>query len=209
MKFCLSAQERLSLLHKGLIKELKQQRRRRLRKRHLKMNSHFLKLYRAYSISFNSSNVGKFFWSWILKDCIKVQEKKKKVVVLCSHASTKREIRHFHVVIVQRRLRNVQKCVMHVQSCCFANINLLVFCRSRCRRCRRRCLSSLMVSYREAGQMDYYFCWNTQWEPPGRRGTGLFSKRNSVVCCHGVGAKEWEWTQSFVWRVEIWTIRWM
>ena len=27
---------------------------------------------------------------------------------------------------------------MHVQSCCVANINLLLFCRSRCRR-RRRC----------------------------------------------------------------------
>ena len=31
--------------------------------------------------------------------------------------STKREIRRFHVVVVQRRLRNVQKSVMHVQSC--------------------------------------------------------------------------------------------
>ena len=40
--------------------------------------------------------------------------------------ATKREIRHFHVVVVQRRLRNVQKSVMHVQSCCFANLNLLV-----------------------------------------------------------------------------------
>ena len=45
--------------------------------------SRCLKLYRAYSISFNSSNVGKVFWSWILKDCIKVQEKERKVVVLC------------------------------------------------------------------------------------------------------------------------------
>ena len=36
-------------------------------------------------------------------------------------SSTKREIRHFHVVVVQRRQRNVQKKVMHVQSCCFAN----------------------------------------------------------------------------------------
>ena len=35
--------------------------------------------------------------------------------------STKREIRHFHVVVVQRRQRNVQKSVMHVQSYCFAN----------------------------------------------------------------------------------------
>ena len=31
---------------------------------------------------------------------------------------------------------------MHVRSCCFANLNLLLFCRWRCRR-RRRCLSSL------------------------------------------------------------------
>ena len=55
-------------------------------------------------------------------------------------------------MVLQRRLRNVQKSMMHVQSCFF-------FCRSRCRRrcrCRRRrrrrcrgrgrnrCLSSLM-----------------------------------------------------------------
>ena len=31
--------------------------------------------------------------------------------------STKRDIRRFHVVVGQRRLRNVQKSVMHVQSC--------------------------------------------------------------------------------------------
>ena len=35
--------------------------------------------------------------------------------------STKPEIRHYHVVVVQRRLRNAQKSVMHVQSCYFAN----------------------------------------------------------------------------------------
>ena len=35
-----------------------------------KVNSRCFKLYRAYSISFNSSNVGDFFWSWILKDYI-------------------------------------------------------------------------------------------------------------------------------------------
>ena len=44
-------------------------------------------------------------------------------------AALKREIRHFHVVFVQRQQRNVQKSVMHVQSCCFTN--------SRCR--SRRC----------------------------------------------------------------------
>ena len=36
-------------------------------------------------------------------------------------SSTNREIRHFHVLVVQRRQRNIQKSVMHVQSCCFAN----------------------------------------------------------------------------------------
>ena len=41
-------------------------------------------------------------------------------------SSTKRSIRHFHVVVVQWRQRNVQKSVMHVQSCCFANRNLLL-----------------------------------------------------------------------------------
>ena len=42
-------------------------------------------------------------------------------------SSTKREIRHFHVIVMGRRQRNVQKYVMYVQSCCFANINLLLF----------------------------------------------------------------------------------
>ena len=50
-----------------------------------KVNSRCFKLYRAYSISFTSSNVGKCFWSWILKDCIKIQGKtEKKFVALCS-----------------------------------------------------------------------------------------------------------------------------
>ena len=57
-------------------------------------------------------------------------------------SSTKRGIRHFHVVVVEWRHRNVQKSVMHVQSCCFTNLNPLLFSRPRCRR-RRRCLSSL------------------------------------------------------------------
>ena len=36
------------------------------------------------------------------------------------------EIRKFHFVVLQRWLRNVQKSVMHVQSCCFA-IHYCVF----------------------------------------------------------------------------------
>ena len=58
-----------------------------------KVNSRCFKLYRSYSISFNSSDVGEFYFNSIVKDCIKVQKKKKEVVVftLC----TKREIKRF------------------------------------------------------------------------------------------------------------------
>ena len=55
---------------------------------------------------------------------------KKKKTESCSlgfPSWTKPENRMFHVVVVQRRLRNVQK---SVQSCCFANLTLLLFCRS-------------------------------------------------------------------------------
>ena len=48
---------------------------------------------------------------------------------------------------------------MHVQSCCFANLNLLLFCRSCChRRRRRRCLSFLLHS--RIGR------WLAFWPPP-------------------------------------------
>ena len=56
-------------------REVKQRRGDDYEKRHLKGEVALC----AYSISFNSSNVGKF-----LKDCIKIQETKKKIVVLCS-----------------------------------------------------------------------------------------------------------------------------
>ena len=77
------------------------------------------------------------FLELILKDCINVQEQKKKVVVLFSRPPQ-------DVVVVQRRQRNVQKSVMHVQTCGFTNLNLLLFCCFRCRR-RRRILSSLLL----------------------------------------------------------------
>ena len=81
-------------------------------------------------------------------------EKESFCVVFLS--STKREIRHYHVVVVQRRLKNVQKSVMHVQSCCFANLNLLLFFRSR-RRLRRRCLSTLIpTAFRDSVNVRYF-----------------------------------------------------
>ena len=59
---------------------------------------------------------------------MKVEEKKKNCCFVFL-SSTKCEIRHFHVVVVQCQLRNVQKSVMHyLQSCCFVNLNLLLLC---------------------------------------------------------------------------------
>ena len=50
------------------------------------------------------------------------REKESRCLVFTS--STNRKIKHFHVVVVQRRQRNVQESVMHVQSCCFVTLNL-------------------------------------------------------------------------------------
>ena len=51
------------------------------------------------------------------------KEKEKFCAVFTNSIERVREIRKFHVAIVQRPLRNVQKSLMHVQSCC---MNLLV-----------------------------------------------------------------------------------
>ena len=109
------------------------------------MKSRCFKLYRAYSIPFNSSNLGNFFWSSILKDCIEVQKEKKKVVALCSRPGTKREIRYFHQCC--SRAVTAKKCTKKRDErakLCSANLNLLLLCRSRWSRCRR-CLSFLFI----------------------------------------------------------------
>ena len=82
-----------------------------------KVKSRGLKVNRAYSISFDSSKVGKFFWSLILKDCIREPEKKRKLVFLCSRPRQIVKLSTYMFVVVQRRLRNEQKRVVRVQSC--------------------------------------------------------------------------------------------
>ena len=114
------------------------QRWRQLRKRHLKSEFalpqtlprlfHLVEFVKCWQIFLELNSKGLHQSSG----------KEKESCCLLFPSSTKREIRYFHVVVVQRRQRNVQKSVMHVQSCCFANLNLLLFCRSRCRRRRRR-----------------------------------------------------------------------
>ena len=72
-------------------------------------------------------------------------------------SSTKRETRHFHVVVVQWRQRDVQKikarCPCRVGF--FPYLNLLIFCRSRWRR-RRRCLSFLIECFHMTSRRPYW-----------------------------------------------------
>ena len=93
-----------------------------------------------------------YFWELNSKGLHQSSGKEKESCCPLFPSSTKREIGQFHVVVVQRRLRNVRKSVMHVQSCCFACLNQLLFCHSRyCR--RRRCVISLMLT--DAGLQLY------------------------------------------------------
>ena len=126
-----------SLRHK---RELMQRRRRQLPERRLKSE---VELLQTLSRLFHLVQFVKC-WQFVLelnsKRLYQSSGKEKESRCIEFVSSTKREIRHFHVVVVQWRRRNVQKSAMHVQNCYFANLNLLPFCRSRC---RRRWLSSL------------------------------------------------------------------
>jgi len=103
------------------------------------MNSRFSKLCRVYSNLLKMANVGEFPWSWFLRSGLWFRERKEFLRRLFM-SSTKLAIRHFHVVVVQGRWRNVQKCDAHAKLL-FCVINLLLFWRTRC---RRRCYRSLM-----------------------------------------------------------------
>ena len=116
-------------LPRRFIREFKQRRRQRQRKRHPKANSRCFKVHHSYRNSFN------FLIFWKENRC---------------HVFPSSLKRKFPAVVVQWRQRNVQKSLMHVQSCW----NLLLFCRFRCRRGRGRgrrrrrrrgCLSSLIT----------------------------------------------------------------
>ena len=91
-----------------------------------KVNSCCFKFHRSHSISFNVKCLAKF--SGVKSEGPYLSlEKDNFCVVLTYFVKRLHEIRKFHVAAMQRRLRNVQKSVMDVQSCCLADINLLLF----------------------------------------------------------------------------------
>ena len=83
------------------IRELQQQRRRQQRKRHLKSEVALLQTLSRLFHLVQFIRYWQFFGgSLILKDCIEVQGKKNKVVVLCSR---------FHVVVVHNDGKEMYK----------------------------------------------------------------------------------------------------
>ena len=112
-------------------------RRRRLQKRHVKSKVALLQTLSRLLHLVQFIKCWLSFWR-NSEGLYQRSEKKKESRCLVFASSTKSEIRHFHSVDVQRRQRNVQKRVMHLQSCGSASENQLLFRRSCYRWCRRR-----------------------------------------------------------------------
>ena len=97
--------------------ELKQQRRRRLRKRHLKSEVALLQTLSRLFHLVQFVKCWQMFVEFNFKRRYQSSGKEKWSRCLVFTSSTKREIRHFHFVVVQRRQRRVQKKnVMHVSA---------------------------------------------------------------------------------------------
>ena len=105
-------------------RELKHQRRPRLRKRHLK--SGFALPQTLYPLlhlqKFGKCSLANFCGVEFERTVSKFRKSTRKLFFCVFPSATKREIRHFHDVVVQRRLRKVQKRVMQVQSCFFLTL---------------------------------------------------------------------------------------
>lgn len=97
------------------------------------------KLHSSYSISFDLLDIDEMFWSWILKNCILVEKS-----FSYSHPQWNMKLGSFTLQLCDNGKEMYTKAWLLMQRCCFANLNLLLFCHSCC--C---CLSSPL-----------YSCWN-------------------------------------------------
>ena len=126
-----------------------------------KMNLRSFKLNRVYlDPGFGSAqNVKRrrFSWSWILKDFIQFQKQEGKFVAVLFTSSIKRQIRRFHVVIVQWTSRKWTKKRDARAELLFWSLKLLFFWSRRCGRCRG-CLSSLICLCSEISIIPILTC---------------------------------------------------
>ena len=100
-----------------------------------------------YFNSLTLSNVSELSWSWSPKsEQYSSSKKERNIRHRLFTFSIKREIRQFHVVIVQWRQKNLPKSVLRLQSCCcfFSNLIKLLFWCYRCQ-CFLNILSSLFL----------------------------------------------------------------
>ena len=91
--------------------------------------------------------------SWILKDCIKVQEKKSEVFVLCSHPRQNMKLQALSCCTCAKTAR---KCTKKRDAWCSATINLLLLGHSHC--CSRRCYLSSLMAFEWLGPRNYSSC---------------------------------------------------
>ena len=91
------------------------------------MNLRSFKLNRVCLDPLNMSNAGDFSWSWILKDLIQVQKRGRKIRRPMSKSSIKRQIRRFHVVVVQWMSKKCTKKRDAHAELLFWSLNLLFF----------------------------------------------------------------------------------
>ena len=130
----------------NVVRELWQQRRRRLWKRHLKSEVALLQTLSRLFHLVHFVKCWQLFLELNSKRLYRSSGKEKRKSWSFVHVLHKA---YFHVVDVQWHQRNVQKSVIHVQSCCFANLNLSLFCRSRSWRRRHLCWNSLFWRKRD------------------------------------------------------------
>ena len=95
----------------------KQQRRRWLQKRHLK--SEFAPL-QTLSPLFHLVQFVKCWRTFLELNSKGLYQKKEKESRCLVFTSSQRDIRHLHVIVMQKRQRHVPKNVVHVKCCCFA-----------------------------------------------------------------------------------------
>ena len=144
-----------------LLQELKQQRRWRLRKRHLKSEFALLQtLSRLFHLVY-FSKCWQMFLELSSKGLYQSSGKEKLTKLLSCVVRPRQNVNlgtftRYGRACMQWWPRNVQNSVMHVQSCCFVNLNLLLFCRSLCR-CLRRWLSSLLTLTSHLGQNEVWY----------------------------------------------------
>ena len=94
-----------------------------------KMNLCSLKLIHVYLDPLNMSNAGNFYWRWILKDLFRLKKIKgnRRSMITCS---IKRQIRSFHVVVVQWTAKKCTKKRDASVELLFWSLNLIVFLKS-------------------------------------------------------------------------------